>query len=199
LAVSPRAMSTSQPNTQAMKRQVRRMSTSAERIAPGQSHTRDSGTAHGLAGAHPQPAGRQRVRLRRLRRTGPPDAAGRGSQRSRPDRPRHPAPRLGEDSRPASKKLYARRAALVEPAFAQFLARFGHHLNQAHRQTSSHRPASTQGSPPACPHSGSRPDPAGKPDPGPPTTRRPLQPRSARQHRKSNTRPSPADSRVQAL
>jgi transposase len=30
---------------------------------------------------------------------------------------------------PAGKKLYARRAALVEPAFAQFYARFGRHLN----------------------------------------------------------------------
>jgi transposase len=30
---------------------------------------------------------------------------------------------------PAGKKLYARRAALVEPAFAQFFARFGRYLN----------------------------------------------------------------------
>jgi transposase len=30
---------------------------------------------------------------------------------------------------PAGKRLYARRAALVEPAFAQFFARFGRHLN----------------------------------------------------------------------
>jgi hypothetical protein len=30
---------------------------------------------------------------------------------------------------PAGKKLYKRRAALVEPAFAQFFARFGRHLN----------------------------------------------------------------------
>jgi transposase len=30
---------------------------------------------------------------------------------------------------PAGRKLYARRAALVEPAFAQFFARFGRHLN----------------------------------------------------------------------
>jgi len=30
---------------------------------------------------------------------------------------------------PAGRKLYARRAALVEPAFAQFFARFGRHVN----------------------------------------------------------------------
>jgi hypothetical protein len=30
---------------------------------------------------------------------------------------------------PAGKRLYARRAALVEPAFAQFFARFGRHVN----------------------------------------------------------------------
>jgi transposase len=30
---------------------------------------------------------------------------------------------------PAGKKLYARRAALIEPAFAQFFARFGRYLN----------------------------------------------------------------------
>lgn len=30
---------------------------------------------------------------------------------------------------PAGKKLYARRKALVEPAFAQFFARFGRHVN----------------------------------------------------------------------
>jgi hypothetical protein len=30
---------------------------------------------------------------------------------------------------PAGKKLYRRRAALVEPAFAQFFARFGRYLN----------------------------------------------------------------------
>ena len=30
---------------------------------------------------------------------------------------------------PAGKKLYQRRAALVEPAFAQFFARFGRYLN----------------------------------------------------------------------
>jgi hypothetical protein len=30
---------------------------------------------------------------------------------------------------PAGKRLYARRAALVEPAFAQFFGRFGRYLN----------------------------------------------------------------------
>jgi len=30
---------------------------------------------------------------------------------------------------PAGKKLYKRRAALVEPAFAQFFGRFGRYLN----------------------------------------------------------------------
>ena len=63
---------------------------------------------------------------RRDHRPGRRDPAGpRAAARSRPG--------LGENGRPAGhpagKKLYKRRAGLVEPAFAELFARFGRYVN----------------------------------------------------------------------
>ena len=91
-----------------------------------------------LAGwpADPRLAGRQRVRLH-----GQPSRLDHlmllvAVRRGHPGRPRRGQPRapgLGEMAArlatPAGKKLYKRRAGLVEPAFAQLFARFGRYLN----------------------------------------------------------------------
>src|SRR5262249_4368592 len=127
-AASFRARSTSQPNTRTMKRQMRRISTSAERRAAGQAHTWDSGTAQAhkataakvparadrdgvplYGGSYGEteghfPAVRLRPRRRQAKRSGREHVCLR-----RPGAPQRDTPRPARHLRPARTQRLARR------------------------------------------------------------------------------------------